>query len=805
VIIIKVEGSVIQIWHRGLEINDLDDGVDIEANVLKWKGNGFVKEKYHQKTKLRHGKHRFILDKIPEMAAPVVITDDMVDYSDDASMLGREFIIESNEEDKAEIKFNHNWNMIENSQFDYLDEEYTGSISPFAIDFNSPSNWGIYSGECVSLSALNTSYTGVTGVVAGSGAYTGYKLDSGSAGYYDLYPVIGNKYAMMSGEIRQRVRVEDKNTYWMSAYLSKPKETGSFENIATGNCQLAFDFYDIEMRPLSSATADTIYLTSDYSQVTGMWSRKHVRLSHEEDLIKGKPSPDNDIRIPENSTYIDVRLISNTPICVDAVAFTNSESLEDFTRSYRGSELTIEYETGTTELYHVNDLSLNPVRNFNNNGFMYIGPIPSKQFDVDAPQNSTTLTDWKWAKGRVEILPWARTDGKNKLRQRGNFNKQIKGQKSNITINPNLSYPEEIEVIPRVPISNMIDGRSQTDYFTGGTPIAGSDFSVRVIDDNENPYAFEWVDVYITDSLDNVSPTSYMGVIGSKEMGFYNQFENPITVQLDSAGIANLRWIPPSLSESMQEISNVDSRFSLDDDGSWYISDLSYRVNEAGHGNVFLTCPLYPDGIYGTGEAFYSGAVSSTDKLIVGANHIHVYDLPSCPDIETIDVWINHTGVYSLTGSSQEIYDVIGEQSNTPELYHGQYFVDEHKKKIFLNWSKQSNNDVKTIYVKYRERDVFIKKTDDDVTIDDRIYFSEEFKNYITSIITPSNPLSITYDIRGDLYVKAHSPYGMDVDYAYVSSNNVGGIESVNIRERVYNGAVIGKNTKIRPGHNGTI
>lgn len=805
----RIDRNVLRLYHRDLGITDFDTQVEISASVLVWKGKSFVKESFHQISRLRDGDTRYILEHEPTRGAPMVITDDKVNYADDATMLGWEFRTVWNElEDKVELEFGNPRNLIENPQFDYEDSETTGSLTNYASNMLAPDNWGIFTGEALVVTEHVTSGTGTTGVVAGSGSYTGQVFDTGSTGSYNLYPLIGDNFCMLSGEIRQRVRVDSTSPYWLSLYSAGIKNTGSMAQSITGDLTVNIEYYDIEMRELTGGAVSTGFsFSTDYTLPNNAWTRNSVKISNTNTDKVNKSTNYTPLAIPDNAFYMDVRLVSTGVVGVDAVSVTASQDLKDYSRRIRGREATLEYDTGLSDLYHVDDLTITPIRNRNTNGFMYIGPVPAQQFDQSAPNDTTTLTDWGWATGRLDHLPWARVSGKNKLRNRGYFSLNSQGQSEDVTLQPTISYPEEIQLIPRVPVSNLKDGLGQYEQFfsSGNFGVGGTDFTIRVTDDHGNPYAFEWVDAFITDDLQGLPSESYLGLLGWKDLGYYREFSNPLSVQLDSAGAAVIRWVPPGAADAMYECPNFNAAVAQDDVGDWYIGGLPYRINEAGHGNAFISTVTKPNGYPTRGTEAIEETLGVKETVDGGGDVVRIYSTDNTPHRETMELWVNHTGAYSSTGAVDQVYDLKLTQSDIPEIVEGEYFVDEIQRLIFVRWNGISNNANHESHVRYYPRYTYVKASADGYVDDRKLYIHDHLKTTLTNDIDHLDALAINYDIRADILVKARSPIGMSAEYAETESINVtGGVNYTNIRDRSFNGAIVGKSIAKRVGIDAT-
>jgi parallel beta-helix repeat protein len=849
----NIIGNILRLYHRGLDIRNGDQQIIIRGTDLKWKVDGFKRETVNYIPRVRDGKTRYFLPVAPTMGAPICITDDNITYADDLSMLGREFSIAHNDEEKkTELTFAGRTNLLENPQFDYWSTEVSRSIANLGRIYP-PANWSITGSTNIGIvNKIDTSKNILTGVLSSGGldnyntlfgtfgtrrVVTGYTYTTSSTGYVSLHPQIGKYFTVFSGGtvnthgIRQRVKINEKSPYWLTLYGASIKGLDETDYIRSSQIDVGWQYFDIDYRPLSNHTGDTyagrtsLIVTSNYKDIDGLWTRVGVVFSNTIDQTKNKPEhtgfftinsmKKNPVPIPKGAKYIDITIGSTGYTAIDAVQFCESIDAPYYTRRYRGHELTIEYDTGETILYNINDLTLTPIRNINSNGFLYIGAIPARQFDKEAPTNATTLTDWAWSTGRIEHLPWARLSGKNKLRQRANFNLDIQGVVEDVAIVPSISYPEDIVSIPRIPISNISDGLDPSEQISESSNdpspgIKGTDITVRVTDNNGNPYAFEGVTAVVVDDTESITSTKYVGMLGVREFGFYTQYGNRVHTRTDSAGSTVLRWIPPPPSMIQVDINDVFILGGqvhgevIENRPSFYIDELPYRVSEFGMGNVFMSTPKKPFGYNITGS-FVEEIVQPIYTNEGIAHNVNVYRLTSVPYSQDLRLYVNHTGNWYLPGTGETLftatsgtYDLLLNRSYIPEINEGQYFVDEGRKLVFSMFNKHTNDPFKSARINYPTRQAYLLYDDNGLVYDRRIYFTEEFYSTLKKEITPDNPLSVIYDITVDMVVVAHSPTG--IVPRLITIQNTGGLSHVNAWERHLNVKLIGKNTHRRVG-----
>lgn len=739
-------------------IDDLNKYITIIGSYKIWNNDGFTFKPFKQRTRLIDGDIRYLLSDIPKQGAPIVITDDLVTYSDNASLLGQEFTVKYSEEyEKAELVIGKATNLISNSQFDYLDSYISGQLFNTGDFLYAPSKWSL-ADNCSALCLNNYKY------------YT-----TGSS--VEVLPYIGNRFLYLSGDgISQTIKITEKSSYWLSFYANNISQSISGQ-ISTGTLMLSF--YDTEGNALESTT-------KFFETTTGYeWSKLSYNLR---DTGTGSYE-----RIPSGSSYLEFA-VSSSGIGLDAFSFFKSESLPKYSRRIEGKEATIEYESSESLIYDVTDLTITPIRNDNNNGFLYIGSVPAGQFDQNAPKYSTTLTDWGWQNGRLNYLPWAKVSGKNKLRMRGTINSTGNGSEEDIYVDRPVPYAENVDLFPKIPIASLEDGRGQLSYydFDPDIGVAGVDISIYVKDNNQNPYSFEMIDVMLHNDVYQETNDNFLGMLAVKELGIYTQVSESCSTFTDSAGSAYVRWIPPSLEEISIDINSVN-QLKRDENG-YFIDDLPYKVNKVSHGNIHITTPRMPNGYSGYSSEYITEILSPVEDVKFKSQNYKAYLPTYYPDRMNIDIYVNATGNFLGVGQDTNVYDLRLNYSEIPELNNGQFFIDENNGIIYVNNSlvtKDQNRSIKSVY---RKRLFYVVEG-----YNRRIYFDTEFINSIKNQISINNPLSITYDIVVDLVVKTRPPVGFDPDLTTI--NTVGSnTKTIDNYNKTLNVQMIGRSIKKRIG-----
>jgi hypothetical protein len=836
----EIKDNKLIVFHKGIDIPSNDVWVSVIGADRIWSNqdNGFTTKAYYQRARLRDGITKYFLPNKPTRGAPIVITDDNVSYSDKVTNLGRHFRLEySNEYDKIELIFSGPQNLLENPQFDYRISSQTGDIASLG-SLPQPESWEASSTlgligriatstfdtqAVLATGALGTGET-ASGVKGAETTFTGLTFAPAATGYTNIYPVMGQNFCVLSGSsessgLGQRIKISDKQNYWLSLYAANISETGNSNRYLTGSIVSNVTFYDINFNSIGTDSTSVEVIT-DFTESTGLWKRYGWAYGKANDPTIGKVEQtvvtgansmlSSIIATPSGSYWFDFTLATTGYMAIDATCFSQGMNIDYYTRSYRGKELTIEYDTGTTDLYHVDDLTLTPVRNSNNNGFLHIPAIPSWQFSETSPADTTTLTDWGWPTGRLDHLPWSKISGKNKLRHRGVFPTKIGIPDEDTTVSPQVVYPRDVALIPRVPVSSTIDGIHPAEQFlvTGESSpgVKGTDFIVRVTDNSENPYSFEYVTVTLVDDIDDPHNREFLGLLGIRELGIYTQFNTEITTKTDSNGVVNLRWIPPSSDIVEVEISDPLIQIQSDPtpENLSFIDSVPYRINEVGHGNPFLSSPAKPAGYKTIATGTTTESISPSLVNEGPSNGLNVYKLKSVPYAETTDVYVNSTGLWEPTGTTNTgayNYDLLLTRVETADISPGEFLVDEARKLIFVNYPLGSNDRQESIQTKYKRRRVFLKADELGIVYEKRLYLTSDLVSELNTDISNSNPLSILYDMKTDIIVTAHSPWGMTYDTVTVEDGSfTGQFVTINARERTLNATLVGKNQFHRVG-----
>ena len=359
---------------------------------------------------------------------------------------------------------------------------------------------------------------------------TGLDAPSAVSSYGGINPYHGDWLLRLppSQEVRQVIPVNHLETYAASVHLLR------------GWVSIEWRHYDFLGRLLD------FYGPTGNDSSTGEW----VRVS----------TTDTDLH--DEAAYAEVRVLNEDTgqyAYVDAVQF-ELDTVTDYVHMPRGVDATIEYETSDSLFYTISDLDMSPFRNRMHEGFLQIGAVPARQFDVDAPADTTTLSDWRWAKGRTDHLPWAKVHGVNKWRH-------VRGYSESAS---DLHITEEgaVDLPVHQPAAIFIE--PSTLVTRQGSK--GVEFATEIRDTAQNPYAFEEASLSIREDHGN-----FPGWLAQRTYGFFTHLDQLITPETNNRGEVAARFISPGHSD-------IEYRGAPPTALVPYV-DVPYNVSKLNHGN----------------------------------------------------------------------------------------------------------------------------------------------------------------------------------------------------------------------------
>jgi hypothetical protein len=525
-------------------------------------------------------------------------------------------------------------------------------------------------------------------------------------GSYPVAPLNGDTFLVMptgltTDFIGQRFSIDPEEAYIFSAYAVV------MDPLVSGAIPLSIDFLDSYQTVLES------YPNLTATIPPGEWTRAAVAIRPRVDLITDRPSISEQtdyvfhtgITTPADAESMFVRFqgTTGTEYGIDCLQLERGHDLTPYTRLPRGEDLTIEYETSDEKFYEVTDLSVHPVRNAQVNGFFSITPVPAHQWDPTAPANATTLSD-DWPYGRLEVLPWAKTEGYNKYNRVVDWRKERLAPIKHVAQKPTVAYPSELRITP-----STVVARQDSE---------GEFFSVEVFDQNGNPYSFEAVEATIIDSTGE-----FPGYLARKEWSYWVQLGQSVVAPLNEAGTQTFLWIPPE----SEDIEYRGDKPSINTGQAWGYVDVPYEIYGPNHGS--------PAMINSRGETVTYTVDPHTGYYYGVYEGQHTYfELNDYPLPSTTEVAIDQTGGYS---------NVLEESFELP-LQDMQYHVDYEYGVITIagEWTTSAK-------ISYESRKIWR-----DPVYPRRLYIDSDLINAVTGDI------SVQYDALINLQVAALSPTG---------------------------------------------
>lgn len=518
---IDIQGDKLIIKHKDLFILSGEEEIDIQYFGRKWNGNGFSYHQTHILFKINQGKTRFFLPEEYVASGPIVITDDRASPIDPDQSANREFSVSFNEkENLSELKFASNSNKVLNGQFDYADG-------------NAPLFWES------SLATITSSEL------------------SGS------YPAYGDNYCTISpsGYIAQIVDTRSGET------------TLSWHGKGTGTIDYSIEYYDHNRTQMGFVTTGSVDLVDSWTRYYSVFGATGDSLSSFIPEAAFSLSGLGYHDIPDNPVLAEIKFSnrSDTDLYIDGVQFEDSIRPSLYHRKVFFTELTIEYESSEEDSYIDTNQAISPIRNLLFDGFLCIPEITADLYNGPLDPLITTFHEWRWAHGRINILPWARTLGKDKLRKRTkNKFHNIPQDKPQIS-NPALwtPSPSAIKLYPSLPI--CVRGNH------------GVGINIKCLDDYGNPSGLSPVWITLYDSRGSFPGWLFKSFYGLKE-----QLSTKITTTLDNSGGVSLLWIPPDES-SGRWVGQVPSlQYETTTSRALSYIDLKYPINSINSGNVLI-------------------------------------------------------------------------------------------------------------------------------------------------------------------------------------------------------------------------
>lgn len=627
----NIVGDDLYIYHNDTNIVNYNEEVDISYYTSNWKNGGFQYTDTHVVYKIKDGDTRYYLPSGYKAIGPVVVTDDKSAPTDSSSISNREYslIFDPNEQ-LTELVFANNTNQILNGQFDY-------SIGQAPLLWES------------------------------SGALV-------SAQSYPNFSVAGRSVCSLSptGWISQTLKYDTTSTF-------------SFHAVGTDSLNYSVHAYDFNL-------VDLGYVLTGSIDLSGSWNRYYLTLgSTGSTEVCYTPSNNyplfniGQLYIPQETQYLDFKLSnpSTSTILIDAVQYEKGSTPKLYHRKPFLNEITVEYESSTSDDYIDTHQSISPVRNYITDGFMYIPEVLASVYGGPFSNNVTTLHEISWPEGRKTILPWARTKGKDKLCYRPNNQFHAEPNEKPEIIVPLYKVPsvKDIFLSPNELVARQDDSN-------------GVGLSITVVDENGNPSSLNTAVVSIVDPKQN-----FPGFLFKKTYGLKEQLGQVINTTLDNAGILNLVWIPPNEAHTTLSIKTPVPISRASGDRLAFIKT-RYPVSLTNHGNVSIL-------------DYNQSLISTTSSVPIKRSYVPTKT--SNTSQVRLPYPIKYASVLVM------VDNIVYTETFLAAPESNQYYVDYEESKIILKGS------LTNVYIEYVPSYVYTSKVDPYTLI---VFFDKIFSGY---------------------------------------------------------------------------
>lgn len=633
------------LYHKGLSIETGEEEVEVEGEISNWKGYSFIYSQVVYRLKINEGITSYLLPDDYKNEGPITITDDISYPTDSDYISNREFYTELNKEyNRTEIKFANNTNLLLNAQFDY---NFGGT----------PSFWETNTAQVSTASS-------------------------------PLYSVAGGNVCKLEDDshIKKLLPVNTEDHYSLSFHA---------RSMGSGSLHWELEFFDSAHTILGVKETGSFFPNNE-------WERKSILINTTgqdyNDLVPDQPVPCTnlvDYVAPTRSAYVSFKLTHNHnpaytgAVILDALQYEKTPVPTLYHRKHFFSELTIEYESSIENEFVDTNLSISPVINLMTDAFLYIPEVPAMVYGGPTSPAITTLHEYGWPKGRLDIMPWSRTKGKDKLRKRPkNRLHRIPEVKSEI-ISPVNGYAqmEELELIPSIPSTYAGDEN-------------GVGFFIRATDSDGNPHALMPLSVHISDNN-----LRYPGILSKRKYGLKEKLSTFITDVTNNAGILPLIWIPPQKDAGTYRGPIPTPSLTSTNEDLISVIKTDYPVNLESFGNVTI--------LDDNQRPFETYSKQATIE-------IHIPALSRDSSAARLKYPIKRGSVRVLVDGVQYTENQIN------ILTSDQFFVNYEDSLIIVNGR------VDSIYVEYSPSYIYISESDPYKIL---IYHNKVFNTYANNIV----------------------------------------------------------------------
>jgi hypothetical protein len=534
-----ITGDKLAVYHKDIGIKHYEDEVQVNAEFIFWDktANKFSSTFTYYIFKIEDGKTEFCLPDDYEAGAPIVITDDRVNYKNDDDITKSDFIAEyKSSYQKTVLKFDGTKNLFNNSDFTY------------STDYIAPKYWETppyTTGDFARTFMLDEdySYWGDNAL----GINIGY--DPGTLGYK---PIKINTDSYLTFSWHSMVPLGIHNVTGVMDDGESIYNTGSSLKSVTSNYVL--NFYDIYGSFMPDNT-----LTGAFNSYEGYYTRHALTVGPSGSLVTGKALVDSinieylnnfePVTIPKDAGSIEFSVSGanlksgfyysgvqlDSFIAVDAFQAERSKDLTYYSPRPDFQNMTVEYETDFSGVFIDKNLNITPAYHDDPNGFLYIHDMPASLWGGPKNAETTSLHEYRWAEGRILYLPWSRVWGKDKLSQ-----KHIEGdipQKSEDIIAPYVysKFASEITLVPSSITTVQNEPSNLTDYIS-----VGADFGINVVDNIGNAYHLRNYQASIYEENGK-----FPGWLSKTYFGVKEQLGDSLFGSLSANGSMNGLYTPP--------------------------------------------------------------------------------------------------------------------------------------------------------------------------------------------------------------------------------------------------------------------
>jgi hypothetical protein len=678
-------GSTLYVFHKNHGIKSYYDEIQVSGKVKRWYNNGFAYEDSYYIFKINDGITEFVLPKDYVSTAPIVITNDNVNYLNPSDLTRAEFTTEFiQRRNETKLVFGGNENLFDNSDFSSFT---TGNV---------PAGW------------IAPVQTGQSGVFMLWNQYA----------YYGDYAVALRLDGPIGSLTSQKVAISQDDNLSITWHARAPVDITGSAGLLTGCTGYFFvNFYDNydELMPYQ--------VSGSFMAGTTGYNRYYLPLGAVDTLISpnlnGLDSAPlmyistGAIGMPDNVTKFDFTLsganygsniMPGSFIVIDAIQAEYSAMPSYYHPKPGFNTMTIECETDPSGVYTDTRLNISSVINENPNGFLSIVDMPATIWGGPHDPEVTTLHEHRWPHGRINVMPWARLFGKDKLKQKAILSNQP-------------AYIQDVIVpfvFPRgaaeaIMTPSVVYCNQDSDNPEG--------FHVQILDKFNNPYALRGYVAHVYDPQGQ-----FPGWLSKRYYGAKEQLGTTVYGKLNSNGSFAASYLSPS-SRHIRWVGSVPTPLVQSGVNSIAIVETSYNCSLTSNANITI---IGQSGIFHKVNA----TEPLTGQYYADTNKDQVFIQLDYPPV---------FGTVELTIDSVQYFETQGIPQST------EFYIDYPAAQIKLSSSVVAGSQS---LVSYRPRYAYPSVTQPNRII---LHTDKIFGNY-------SGPIQIDYDAEVKLEVRVADP-----------------------------------------------